>query len=43
MSGDTGVDLLHVNTEITNQENFMEFLAGLRLRHGKRPLVLFLD
>lgn len=43
MSGDTGVGLLHINTEITNQENFMDFLVGLRLKHGKKPLVLFLD
>ena len=43
MSGDTGVGLLHINTEVTNQENFTDFLVGLRLRHGKQPLVLFLD
>jgi hypothetical protein len=43
MSEDNGVDLLHINTEITNQENFKKFVISLRRRHGRVPLVLFLD
>ena len=43
MSEDNGVDLLHINTEITNQENFKKFLISLKRRHGRIPLVLFLD
>ena len=43
MTEDTGIDLLHVNTEITNQANFKKFVISLRRRHGGVPLVLFMD
>ena len=43
MSEEAGFGLLHVNTEITNQDNFQDFLKDLRRTNKKTPLALFLD
>ena len=43
MSEEDGFGLLHINTEITNQDNFQEFLKDLRRKNKKTLLALFLD
>ena len=43
MSEEDGFGLLHINTEITNQDNFQDFLKSLRRKNKKTPLALFLD
>ena len=43
MSEEDGFGLLHINTQITNQDNFQDFLKDLRRKAKKIPLALFLD
>ena len=43
MSEEDGFGLLHINTQITNQDNFQAFLKDLRRKAKKSPLSLFLD
>ena len=43
MSEEDGFGLLHINTQITNQDNFQDFLKDLRRKAKKTPLALFLD
>ncbi len=43
MSEEDGFGLLHINTEITNQDNFQDFLKDLKQKNKKIRLALFMD
>ena len=43
MSEEDGFGLLHINTQITNQDNFQDFLKDLKRKARKTPLALFMD